>query len=256
LAREEEYHRFEREIDKWRERRKDSNERKSYDEVFNQQNLMRVYKLFSDGVIDKFDFPISTGKEGNVFRARTVKGEMMAVKIYRTATSTFGDMAKYINGDSRYARAGTGNKKRMILLWAGKEFWNLKLFYNAGVRVPKPVAHHANIIVMEYIGTEDEPARQMRNVELEDPEGVARKILAYAKLGYKKAGLVHSDLSEYNVLMLGQEPVIIDVGQAVLKDHPNAQEWLERDIGNVARYFRRLKVDIDVKTELKEIRGG
>lgn len=246
---------FEREIDDWRIRRKDSSERKSYDEVFNQQNLMRIYKLFSDGVVDRFDFPISTGKEGNVFRASTVKGELLAVKIYRTATSTFGDMAKYIQGDPRYRKVKTRNKNRLVLIWAEKEYNNLELFTRAGVRVPKPVAHHANIVVMEYIGTESEPARQLRNVGLEDPEPVARKILHYVKLGYQKSNIVHSDLSEFNVLMLDGEPVIIDVGQAVLREHPFAEEWLERDVSNVARYFKRYKLNIDVKVELKEIRG-
>jgi len=56
------------------------------------------------------------------------------------------------------------------------------------------------------------------------------------------------------VLMLGQEPVIIDVGQAVMLAHPYAEEWLERDVRNVARYFRKYKIDIDVAKELKEIR--
>ena len=246
---------FEREIDAWRIRKKDSSERKSYDEVFNQQNLMRIYKLFSDGVIDRFDFPISTGKEGNVFRASTLKGEHLAVKIYRTATSTFGEMAKYIQGDPRFFRVKTKNKNRLIMIWAEKEYLNLDLFCRAGVRVPKPVAYHANIIVMEYIGSDKEPARQLRNVTLDDPEAIARKILNYVKLGYQKANIVHSDLSEFNVLMLDGEPVLIDVGQAVLKEHPFAEEWLERDVSNVARYFRRYKVDIDVKAELKVIRG-
>jgi RIO kinase 1 len=246
---------FEREIDGWRMRRKDSSERKSYDEVFNQQNLMRIYKLFSDGVIDRFDFPISTGKEGNVFRASTTKGELLAVKIYRTATSTFGEMAKYIHGDPRYFRVRTKSKHRLVLIWAEKEYLNLRLFERAGVRVPKPVAHHANIIVMEYIGTESEPARQLRNVELEDPERVARQLLEYIKLAYQKSGVVHSDLSEFNVLMLDNEPVVIDVGQAVLTGHPHSEEWLERDVSNVARYFRRYGLKIDVKSELKELRG-
>ena len=246
---------FERQIDAWRIRKKDSSERKSYDEVFNQQNLMRIYKLFSDGVIDRFDFPISTGKEGNVFRASTSKGEHLAVKIYRTATSTFGEMAKYIQGDPRYFRVKTRNKNRLIMIWAEKEHNNLDLFCRAGVRVPKPIAYHANIIVMEYIGSESEPARQLRNVILEDPDPVARKLLEYVRLGYQKSNIVHSDLSEFNVLMLEGEPVIIDVGQAVLKGHPFAEEWLERDVSNLARYFKRYKVDIDVTAELKKIRG-
>jgi len=255
VPRADEYHSFEREIDKWRIRRKDTDERKSYDEVFDQQNLMIIYKLMSAGVFDKLDFPISTGKEGNVYRASTKDGVLVAVKIYRTSTSTFRDMAKYVHGDPRFDGL-TSNKRKLIYAWANKEFLNLKAFTRAGVRVPKPIANEKNVNVMEYIGDANEPARELRNVKLEDPESVARKILAYIRTAYRKARLVHSDISEFNILMLNSEPVIIDVGQAVLLDHPIAQEWLERDVRNVVRYFKKLSVVLDVKKELEEIRKG
>jgi RIO kinase 1 len=253
LQREDDFHRFEREIDNWRVRRKDTNDRKSYDEVFDRQVIMRIYKLFTDGVIDRLDFPISTGKEGNVFRASTSKDEFVAVKIYRTATSTFGDMAKYVQGDPRF-RGLTGRKRKLIYAWANKEFINLKLFESAGVRVPKPIIHVSNIVIMEYIGDASEPAKEMRNVRLEDPEAIARKILGYVRLAYQKAELVHSDLSEFNVLMLEGEPVIIDVGQAVVLGHPQAEEWLERDVKNLVRFFKKYDVRLDAAQELKEIR--
>jgi RIO kinase 1 len=54
--------------------------------------------------------------------------------------------------------------------------------------------------------------------------------------------------------MLGQEPVLIDVGQAVMLGHPLAEEWLERDVRNIARYFKKYDVAIDVKGELEEIK--
>ncbi len=253
MARADDYHSFEREIDKWRMRRKDADQRKSYDEVFDQQNLMIIYKLFSDGVFDKLDFAVSTGKEGNVFRASTRDGKFVAVKIYRTSTSTFRDMAKYVHGDPRF-KGLSSRKRKLIYAWANKEYLNLMAFTRAGVRVPKPIRQESNVVVMEYIGDEVEPARELRNVEVEDPGAIARKVLHYMKLAYQRARLVHSDISEFNILMLGQEPIIIDVGQAVLLDHPHAQEWLERDVRNMARYFRRLGVEIDVKKELEEIR--
>lgn len=253
VPRADEYHSFERQIDKWRVRRKDDDDRKSYDEVFDQQNLMIIYKMMSDGFFDKLDFPISTGKEGNVYRASTKDGKLVAVKIFRTATSTFKDMAKYVHGDPRFGGL-TNNKRKLIYAWANKEYLNLKALARAGVRVPKAIAQEKNVIVMEYIGDENEPARELRDFILEDPEAIARKILNYMRLAYKKARLVHCDISEFNILMLDGEPVIIDVGQAVLLDHPNAQEWLERDVGNVVRYFRKLGLDLDKKKELEEIR--
>jgi len=254
VARADDYHSFERQIDKWRIRKKDSSDRKSYDEVFDRQNLMIIYKLLSDGYFDRLDFPISTGKEGNVFRASTKANEFVAVKVYRTATSTFRDMAKYVHGDPRFSGL-MSRKRKLIYAWANKEFLNLSALQEAGVRVPRPIAQQRNVVVMEYIGDETEPARELRSVPLEDPADVSKKILRFIKLAYKKARLVHSDISEYNILMFNGEPVIIDVGQAVLLDHPNSQEWLERDVGNVARYFRKYGLDINVKKELEGIRG-
>lgn len=253
MPRDIDFHRFEKEIDKWRIRRKDADDRKSYDEVFDKKNLLRIYKLFVDGVIEQLDFPISTGKEGNVFRATTPEKSLVAVKIYRTTTATFKDMAKYVQGDPRF-KGITGNRLRLIMAWAQKEYRNLERLTEAGVRVPRPIARRDNVIVMEYIGDEVAPAREMREVPLDDPEAVARKLLHYVRLSYKKAELVHGDLSEFNVLMKEQEPVIIDVGQAVLLDHPLAQELLERDLNNMARYFSRYGVRIDVQKELREIR--
>lgn len=244
---------FEREIDGWRMRRKDADDRKVVDEVFDKKNLMRLYKLFSDGVIDRLDFAVATGKEGNVFRATTPEGVLVAVKIYRTTTATFKDMAKYVQGDPRF-RGITTNRRKLILAWAAKEYSNLQRLYEAGVRVPKPIAHSQNIVVMEYIGTDLEPAREMRNVVLDDPEAVARKILGFIRLAYQKARLVHGDVSEYNVLMLGQEPVLIDVGQAVLLEHHLAEELLVRDVSNVARYFKKYGLVIDAKAEIEVIR--
>jgi len=253
MPRQEQSQAFEREIDGWRIRKKDSSWRKSYDEVFDQQNLMIIYKMLSDGIFDKLDFPVSTGKEGNVFRASTKDGKFVAVKIYRTSTSTFRDMAKYVQGDPRF-KGLTSHKRKLIYAWANKEYLNLMALDRAGVRVPKAIAQRQNVVVMEYIGDENEPAKELRNVSLEDPESVARKILNYMRLAYRKARLVHSDISEFNILMLHGEPVIIDVGQAVLLEHPNAEEWLERDVANVVRYFKKHGVKLDAAKELEEIK--
>lgn len=245
--------RIERERDSWKNRKKDSDDRKTYAEVFDKRNLLRIYKLFSDGVIDMIDFPISTGKEGNVFRAMTSDGELLAVKIYRTSTATFRDMAKYIQGDPRF-KGVTGNRQKLIMTWSSKEYRNLQRFVNAKVRVPRPVARHDNIIVMEYIGTEASPAPMMKSVALDDPEHVASVLLEYVRRGYQDAALVHGDLSEYNVLMDGDDPVIIDVGQSVLTKHPLAEDMLVRDVTNMARFFRKYGLSIDVEQQLREIR--
>jgi RIO kinase 1 len=234
-------------------RRKDDDDRKTFGEVFDKENLMRVYKLFSEGVFDSLEYPVSTGKEGNVFCASTKDGTLLALKIFRTSTATYRDMAKYVDGDPRFKGLMT-NRRKLINAWAMKEYRNLERMHEHKVRVPKPVTCHKNMLVMEFIGSEEGPAPMMRSVTLEDPEGVCRTILDYVKVLYTKAQLVHGDLSEYNVLMHECDPVLIDVGQSVLLKHPLAEEMLDRDVANVARYFRKYGLGIDVKEELREIR--
>jgi len=72
----------------------------------------------------------------------------------------------------------------------------------------------------------------------------------------QKAKLVHADMSEYNLLWWGGQVVVIDVGQAVTLDHPRAAEWFKRDVGNVARFFRRLRIDVTPASLERAILGG
>jgi len=246
---------FERIIDSWRMRVDDANDRKTYDEVFDKQTLMIIYKLFTDGVFDVLDFPISTGKEGNVFRAVTSDGDLLAVKIYRITNAGFKDLADYVLGDPRFRNA----PKRfpgILYVWAKKELANLEKFQKIGIRVPHPITLNKNVLVMEYIGTEETPARQLKDCEMEAPKEMAEWMLDVIRTAYGKGRIVHGDFSEYNVLVTDEGPVVIDVAQAVLLEHWRAQELLERDVSNVSRYFKKFGVKIDVKQELKRIRSG
>lgn len=246
---------FDREIESWKIRIKDADDRKTYDEVFDKQTLLAIYKLFSDGFFDILDFPISTGKEGNVFRGITKGGDYVAVKIYRLSTSTFRDLGKYILGDPRFKKTAK-RFPQIIFAWAQKEFSNLERFSQAGVRVPEPVTVHRNILVMEYIGDESMPGPRMKDVVLEDPGATAEFLLDSVKRAYTRGSIVHGDLSEYNVLMTDESPVIIDLAQAVVLDHWMAEELLRRDITNLARFFKRSGVTIDEREQLERIRGG
>lgn len=247
--------RLERRLEASRKRLKDSESRKTYDEVFNHETLLAIYALFSDGVVETIDFPIATGKEGNVFRASSAEGRLFAVKIYRTTTATFKDLWKYIHGDVRFKGLGSSGRK-LIYAWASKEYRNLQRFIECGVRVPAPIAVHKNVLVMEYIGSPEQPAPELRHVRVEDPQGLWEELVEAERKGWTKGEIVHGDLSEYNVLVSGSEWVLIDVGQAVLKAHSLANELLERDLKNLARYFRRLGVEADAAEALASIRSG
>jgi RIO kinase 1 len=147
----------------------------------------------------------------------------------------------YIEGDPRFKRVKRGTKPT-IFAWAQKEYKNLVRMGDAGVRVPDPERVLDNVLVMEYIGDESGPAPSLREVALEDPGAVYEDVVANL-IAIRKSGLVHADLSEYNLLWWEDRVVVIDVGQAVPLDHPHADEWFRRDVTNIARFFKRLRVD-------------
>jgi len=114
----------------------------------------------------------------------------------------------------------------------------------AKVRVPKPIAVRKNVLVMEFIGKDGVSAPSMKEQQPSDPEKVYNLLLAYLKRLYRKAELVHGDLSEYNIMMWKGRPVIFDVSQAVPTSHPMAELFLRRDLENVSRFFNRLGVKV------------
>jgi RIO kinase 1 len=113
-----------------------------------------------------------------------------------------------------------------------------------------------NVLVMEFIGKDSVRAPILKDVAPEiDPSEVYDKVAEYMRLLYQKAGLVHADLSEYNIMYYDQ-PVLIDMGQSVLLDHPSAEEFLVRDVKNIVRFFGALGVDCSEESLITEIREG
>lgn len=211
-------------------------------EVFTKATEKTLYKLANAGYLDVLEGVISTGKEANVFRGKC-RGKYVAVKIYRIETLEFNKLIHYLRGDPRFVVRET--KRQMVYTWTRKEYKNLILAREAGVRVPEPIACRNNVLIMEFIGSEDGvPALPAKYMKPEDPEKWYKEILDSIKKLYRRR-FVHGDISEYNVLNLNEEPVIIDISQGVVLDHPMAEEMLRRDIKNVLRWFKSL----GVKTE-------
>jgi RIO kinase 1 len=234
-----------REFEDFQKRIKDADQLKVEGEVFDEATLAAIYKLVQEGHITAFGGPLSTGKEANVFTALGGDEREVAVKIYRITNSNFRHMKDYMVGDPRFEGL-RGDKKETVLAWTRKESSNLKRARTAGVRVPDPIAVERNVLVMEYLGTEGDDAQRaptLAEAHLENPQTAFEVVREYmARLHV--AGLVHGDLSEYNIVVHDGELVIIDLGQAVTIHHPNAGEFLDRDCHNVAAFFQRQGLDV------------
>ena len=235
--------RRDREFDVFRERIKDADQFKVEGAVFDEATLAAVYKLVQDGHIEAFGGPVSTGKEASVFEALGGEGVDVAVKIYRIQASDFRRMRDYLEGDPRFEGIGS-EKSEVVIAWTRKEFANLKRAREAGVRVPTPIAVQRNVLVMEFLGVVGDRAKRLAEVHVENPETAYEVVAEYTRRLYR-AGLIHGDLSEYNVVVTPEgELCVIDLGQAVTVHHPNADEFLRRDCKNVASFFSRQGMDV------------
>ena len=230
-----------REFEQFEAQIKDAEQFKVEQSVFDDATFGALYKLVADGHIEAFGGPISTGKEANVYEAMGGEGTEVAVKIFRVNASPFQQMRTYLEGDPRFEGLGS-DKKATVLAWVRKEFANLQRAREAGVRVPTPIAVERNVLVMELVGLVEDRARRLAEVTVENPETAYEVVREYMRRLHT-AGLIHGDLSEYNMIIHDGELVIIDLGQAATIHHPNAGELLRRDCENVAAFFSRQGLD-------------
>lgn len=227
-------------------------QRKTESEVFDRGTLLILARIIKKGIVKTIDFPLSTGKEANVFRATTSSGAFVAVKIYKIETAPFFRKEAYLEGDPRFERIKMTSAREVVLAFARKEFKNLQICERAGVHTPKPIYIDKHIIVMGFIGEEGLPYVTM-NLSKDADESDLDSLLEDIRKMYR-AGLVHADLSEYNVLM-GRPPIIIDFGQGVVLAHPRAREYLERDVHNLLVFFGKRGIKRDLEKTLEWIKN-
>jgi RIO kinase 1 len=234
-----------------------STERAVMEEVFDRSTLMTIYDFMNKGTIDEIYGVVKAGKEARVYWGKNQDGRELAIKIYLTASAEFKrGMLPYIRGDPRFAHV-RGGTRSLIYAWAQKEFKNLRRAQEAGVRVPEPIAVNKNVLVMEFIGENGVSAPLMKETSLRNPRQVYRRLLAHVKKLYQKAELVHADISEYNIMIWKNQPVVFDVSQAVTLKHPMADQFLRRDLENLGKYFKRLAVDVlSVEEMHRRVTGG
>ena len=204
-------------------------------------DCLAINALVKAGVLDAFGKPLGVGKEADVYDALNPKGERIAVKFHRLGRISF--------RQTRRKRGYTTEHTSWLFqsrLAAEKEFQALRLVYPHGVAVPKPINQNRHILAMGMI----EGAELAEYKEIPEPKKVLKEILHNVRKAYLKAGVIHADLSEYNVILKPDMHIlIIDWPQYITKEHPNAQQLLTRDVKNILRYFKRKYM---LKTKLKE----
>jgi RIO kinase 1 len=215
----------------------------------------RLEPLVEDGLIDEVLRPLMSGKEAAVFLVRC-GSEIRCAKVYKEAAKrSFKQAVLYQEGrkvrNSRRSRAmekgskfGRGQQEEA---WQNAEVDALYRLDAAGVRVPKPYGCFEGVLLMELV-TDDEGgvAPRLNDVSMDAEQ--AREdhsvVMHYVKL-MLCAGLVHGDLSEFNVLVDAYGPVIIDLPQAVdAAANNNARSMLDRDINNMTQYYGQYAPDL------------
>jgi len=223
---------------------KRSEEYEVLEEVFDRSTLMVIYDFLNKGVIDEIHGVVKAGKESRVYWGKDKQGNELAIKIYLTVSAEFRKgMLKYIEGDPRFKNVRRDTRS-LVFAWAQKELRNLKQAIAAKVRVPRPIAVKKNVLIMEFIGKNGISAPSMKEQPPKNPEKAYKALLTYLRRLYRKAELVHGDLSEYNIMIWRGRPLLFDVSQAVPLSHPLADLLLRRDLRNLNRYFSRLDVKV------------
>ncbi|KAF4783598.1 RIO1 family protein [Colletotrichum scovillei] len=238
------------------EKSKDKADRATSEQVLDQRTRMILLQMINRGIVSEIHGAISTGKEANVYHAILhPEGDgpnvQRAIKVYKTSILVFKDRERYIAGEHRFQKGfDKSSNRKMVKLWAEKEFRNLRRIHAAGIPCPEPISLKLHVLAMGFLGDKKGwayPRLRDANLTGDDVEEQWRalyvQLLGLMRRIYQICRLVHADLSEYNILYNAGKLYIIDVSQSVEPDHPRALEFLRMDIKNVGDFFRRKGVD-------------
>lgn len=248
-------------------------DRATSEQCLDPRTRLMLFKMLSNGILDKIDGCLSTGKEANVYYAKAgkkaaafklTKGranaadksepilntntdmadvDEFAIKIYKTSILVFKDRDKYVSGEHRWRKGYCkSNPRKMVKVWAEKELRNYRRIYSAGIPCPTPIFLKAHILLMEFLGKNGWPSPRLKDANLSERymrEAYVQTVLIMRHL-YQRCKLVHGDLSEYNLLWHKSQVYVIDVSQSVETDHPSALDFLRKDASNVNDYFSKV----------------
>lgn len=224
----------------------------------------RLLPLIEDGIIDEVIGQLMSGKEATVYTV-LCGSEVRCAKVYKEAAKrSFKKAVEYQEGrkvrNSRRARAMEKGSKfgrdQQEEIWQSAEVDALYTLARAGVRVPEPYGCFNGVLLMELIVDEEGyVAPRLNDVELSpDKARQDHAIVIQDVIRMLCAGLIHGDLSEFNVLVNDSGPIIIDLPQAVnAAGNNNAKKMLERDVRNMTNYYGQFAPELLKGEHAKEI---
>ncbi|KSW11806.1 serine/threonine protein kinase [Pyrodictium occultum] len=216
-------------------------------------DMLALHSLVERGILQALGDTLGVGKESDVYSGLTPNGERVIVKFHRAGRTSFHRIVRV----RHYAAEKPYSSWLQLAKLAGqREYRALEELYRVGALVPRPLGYSRHAVVTEYI----EGVELYMYKEVVDPESMLRDIMDTLRKAYLEVGIVHGDLSEYNILVVLEDdrerPYIIDWPQYVERDHPSAEQLLRRDVEYVARFFRkRYGVAADTRKLIKYVKG-
>jgi len=208
---------------------------------YNAYDILALNALVKAGMLEYLGPSIGVGKEADVYEGVTPDDTKVAVKFHRIGRTSFRDTKRKREYLADHDHTSWLYQSRLA---AETEYEALSLMHEAGVQTPNPIYQNRHTIIMQYIkGIELSEILVIENAEI-----FLMEILDNLKKAYE-AGVIHSDISEYNILIDDKTEIwIIDWPQYITSHHPNADETLERDVKNITYFFDR-KHNVDMTLE-------
>jgi RIO kinase 1 len=192
---------------------------------------------------------IKSGKEAEIFLLKNPQGEFFALKCYfppeertfrQSTMYTEGKFSKSFSEGKAIDSKGARGKKIAFRKWVQREYYLLKQASELLENIPKAQAIRDDKILMEYLWNSQEWAKKLADTTLhsEEAQKYFSEILHSIIVFWKELGIVHGDLSEFNILDWNHRPYIIDFPQALdIRNNPHAKALLERDIRSICNHF-------------------
>ena len=222
----------------------------SYELTRRGLDVVVLWDLIKKGVIAELGERIGVGKESEVYVAWTPSGAPVVVKLHKEGLRQFKEIARK---RSSYQGSDWIDLSTRV---ASREFTALVLVSRVGGLVPKPITQHLHAVVMEYV--EGSPLSRRRDLDVDGALKVLDDVVRTVALAYREAGIVHGDLSPYNVLVeaASSRGYVIDWPQYVRSGNQLAERLLEADVEHIVAFYNTVfGLNLSVEDLLAKIKG-